>query len=168
MAFTHYPKLDAPLFAVLHYYGPDDPRNKGKPPAVGESVVLYGHAVNFTRYYGSIFCSQPLVLSMDFASDLKVAPIDPDPVFQGRTFDLALDHSFRKLFPVEDGLREITDEDLPGLNYDARTPEIKYSPEQGGLKFFQIIYGTYLRLTLTHKGTEPITALRFACCCSVF
>jgi len=177
MSFTHYPKLaeGAGLFGAVLWYAPGDPRNTlddirwrsgvrfhvaDQPIQSGESISLYGSAVNFTRYYGTTSADVPLELTFAFSNEERV--LVPSGVLvsgthpmTGKTVmvDSRLPGDVCGAFPVDPldpepsawptrkveglewpvrGIRDATDEDLPHLNYDGIALVSQYRPAAEG------------------------------------
>lgn len=167
MGFTHYPKLPEGycVFGSVLWFGAGDPRNTlHEPLAPGASAYMYGSSTNFTRFFGSAFCDQVIDVSFDFANDFRMPLRVPD----GK-LDLSLPSDLRELYAADEvGLREITDEDLPYLYYDAKALDILGHKAGTPKGMFVPIYGMYLRVTVTNRGEVPVSALRVVTVCSVF
>lgn len=190
MPFTHYPKLEENLFLSACWYGENDPRNTiDQPLAPGaEGVVLHGVAQNFTRFYGTVAADQPLDVTFSFSNEERVLVtgwtavggistlrLGDDPVLhQEPMFDSALPKEIREHYPVDErGLREVTDEDLGHLNYDGIALVSKFEPGAAGKpsvgdKFLVTIYGRFMRVQITNRGTAPVKKLRVFVRASVF
>lgn len=153
MPFTHYPKLvDNTIFAWVQPRPPD-----GKPflnmrpfselnlfkEAVkpGESVFAYQDAQNFTRFYGTIACDQPLEVICSFSND----EVGPDGSF-------------------------VTDETVSKLNYDGEGLRQLYNPDKQAAtgKYFTTIYGRWLRVEIKNVGKDEPKFMRVYTRGSVF
>jgi hypothetical protein len=185
MPFTHYPKLDSNTWCSVLWYGDGDRRNTlAAPLGVGESVAVYASAQNFTRFLGSVACDQPLEVTFAFSNEERVpvtawTAVGGNPavlIEQGGRYrqdqrpvlDSKLPADIREYYPADQlGLREITDEDLPDLHYDAVAQVMKYQPGGDG-KYLVTIYGAWLRVQVTNKGDGAPTFLRLFCRGSVF
>jgi hypothetical protein len=158
MAFTHYPKtVKNIVFAWVQPPPLDVEPKKGHPNFIGrpfseinlfkkpiapnEAVVAHHDAQPFTRFYGSIFSDQPLLVTFAFSND-ECGP---------------------------DG-NSVSDEALAHLNYDAEALKHIYNPEkqESTGRFFITIYGRWLRVTINNSGTELTNRLRLYCRGSVF
>lgn len=158
MPLSHYPKtVENVVFAWVQPAPPDVPPTPGLPdflgrlfseinrfrdPIVpGEFVVGYHDAQPFTRFYGSVFCDQPLDISLTFSND-EVA---------------------------SDGV-VVNDDNLGGLNYDAHGLHQRYDPakqEQTG-KLFSMIFGRWIRIEAKNIGDAQPKFLRLYLRGSVF
>src|SRR3989304_8720925 len=125
MSFTHYPKMDHPHLIHHVCFGPEDPRSTVGPLAPGQVVYAWHHAVNFTRFYGSIWAPSPVELTVAFANDRNVLPRG-HLTLDGAHMDASLAPAIRKYFPVQEGVRAVTDDDLPYLHYDALGTRVKF------------------------------------------
>jgi len=183
MSFTHYPKLaeGSGLFGSVLWYGKGDPRNTlAKPLKPGESVSIYGSAVNFTRYLGTTYSDQPLEISFAFGNEeVVLVPlghlVEAENPMTHETIlaDDRLPADIRGAFPVVNGLREATDEDLPSLNYDGVALVINYQPGKEGKpaigdKGTITIYGSVLRITVKNVGSAATSSVRHYTRASVF
>lgn len=153
MPFTHYPKLSANvIFAWVQPAPPDEPNFLNmprfsrlnrftKPLEPGQVLVGYQEAQNFTRFYGSIACDQPLEVVFTFSND-EVAP---------------------------DG-QWVTDDNIHKLNYDAEALKQIYDPSKQAQtgKYFVTIYGRWLRVEVKPTGKVPTEFLRVFVRGSVF
>lgn len=165
--------MDHPHLVHLVCYGPGDPRTTAKPLAPGDELVEYRHAVNFTRFYGSVYAPEPLEVAVWFANDQMVKAIAPYTTASGVVFDRAIDPGHQKYFPVKNELRIITDEDLPRLHYDALGTRVKYVPPTAdkdpiGDKVIVTIYGVYMKLSVRNTSAKTIDNYRVTICGSVF
>jgi hypothetical protein len=122
-----------PKFSELNLF-----RNPVEP---GNPVVGYHDAANFTRFFGSFFCDQPLLVVASFSNDETDARGD-----------------------------YVTDETLPELHYDAEALRHVYDPLKQGPtgKAFWVIFGRWVRVEVTNTGTAPTKVLRVAIKGSVF
>jgi len=176
MPFTHYPKLEENLFLFATWYGKGDPRNSIQSPLdVGGGVNLYGCAQNFTRFYGTIYCDQPLAVEFDFGNEDVVPAFNPATLPDGSVVDMGLPDDVRPYFPVGKltGLRAITDEDLLRINYDGKALVTNYQPAVSpgapiGDKFLVTIYGRWMRVCIANKGDKPVSSMRVFVRASVF
>lgn len=167
MAFTHYPKIETPSWGEALWFGQGDPRNTlFEPLAAKGTAVLWGSAVNFTRYYGSIHSDQPVEVAFDFAGDSKVLVQKPG-ILGDLEVDQSLPENIRHFYPARNGLRDVTDEDLKALHYDARAIEVSCKANSSA-KFVVTIYGLYLRVTARNLGESPAHSLRLYVFGSVF
>lgn len=153
MAFTHYPKTDTNvIFAWVSPAPPDKPNflNHPKfstlnllkaPIEPGKSVVAYHSAQNFTRFYGSLACDQPLEVCFTFSNDEV----------------------------TEDG-DWVTDENMKTLNYDAEALKQAYDPSKQAAtgKYLVTIYGRWLRVEVKNVGSKPTSWMRVYVRGSVF
>jgi hypothetical protein len=153
MPFTHYPKLDANvIFAWVWPKPADKPNFLGRPRfgrynliteplEAGKSVTGFHSAQNFTRFYGSIACDQPLEVTFSFSND-EVA---------------------------EDG-HWVTDASLPALHYDAEALKQAYDPQKQAAtgKYLVTIYGRWLRVDVKNVGKQPASTMRVFVRGSVF
>lgn len=112
-----------------------------EPLQPGETATAYHEALNFTRFMGSFASDQPLKVTLAFSNDDCTDAGDP-----------------------------ICDENLPLLNYDAIEGVKEYDPakQQATGKFFTIIYGRWLRVTVQNLGKEPTKFMRVYVRGSVF
>lgn len=167
-------------------YGDDDPRNTIVAPlAPGKSVSIFGSAVNFTRYFGTTYSDQPIEIVFAFSNEeVVLVPagnrIDMiNPMSKASvTADDRLPEEIRGVFPVVKGLRDATDEDLAGLNYDGIAQSTKYQPGQVnelvvtkapiGDKQLVTIYGSALQVAVRNIGDKAIEQLRVFVRGSVF
>jgi hypothetical protein len=150
MPMTHYPKNSENLvFAWVQPPPPDIKPQKGLPDFLGrpfsemnrfeqpigpgESVVGYHDAQPFTRFYGTIYCTQPLEVSLVFSNDEIAA----------------------------DG-RVVSDGNIDKLHYDGEALRQFYDPQKQGPtgKFFVTIYGRFIRVEIKNTGDAPTKELR--------
>ncbi len=145
MPFTHYPKLvDNIIFAWVQPAPPARPpflnmrafselNRFDKAIEPGKSVVAYQDAQNFTRFYGSIACDQPLEVTFSFSNE----EVDADGAW-------------------------ITDESIASLHYDAEALRQLYDPSKQGPtgKYFVTIFGRWLRVEIKNVGDRPTSRLR--------
>jgi|HubBroStandDraft_5_1064220.scaffolds.fasta_scaffold917426_1 hypothetical protein len=153
MPFTHYPKLaDNIIFAWVQ---PPPPRQKpflnmrpfadlnlfDEPIEPGKAVVAYQDAQNFTRFYGSIACDQPLEVTFAFSND-----------------EVDIDGGY------------VTDDNIEKLHYDAEGLKQLYDPGKQGPtgKYFVTIYGRWLRVEIKNTGKQVPTFMRVYTRGSVF
>jgi len=155
---SHYPKTVTNLvLAWVQPPPPDVAPRKGLPDFLGRpfseinrfqkpvdpGAVVHGHhdAQPFTRFYGSVFSDQPLLITLAFSND----ECGPDGGF-------------------------VSDEGLPQLNYDAEALKHSFDPERPGPtgRFFVTIYGRWLRVSIQNTGGAPTKKLRLYCRGSVF
>lgn len=153
MPYTHYPKLVWNLLFAWRWPAPkvekaflnqpkfSDFNLMKEPLANGQQVEFHHDAGNFTRFMGSIACDQPLEVTLAFSNDEC----------------------------TDDGAY-VTDDNLKDLHYDAIESVKPYDPkrtkETG--KFFTIIYGRWLRVTVKNVGDKPIEWMRVYVRGSVF
>jgi hypothetical protein len=151
--FTHYPKLSANVIcAWVQPAPPDKPNFLGhprfamlnrfvKPLEPGSTLVAYQEAINFTRFFGSIACDQPLEVVVTFSND-----------------------------EVDDDGHYVTDENIYQLHYDAEERRHLYDPSKQAAtgKFFSMIFGRWLRVEVKNVGTSPTGLLRLYVRGSVF
>lgn len=184
MPFTHYPKLEENTFLAACWYGKDDPRSATldvfgsqalkSPPAPGKEILLHGCAQNFTRFYSTLHADQPVKVTYAFSNEDRVLVPRPDPPNPSPAHDKRLPEKIRKYYPIDvRGRREITDEDLPGLNYDGVAMVQNYKPASEGKpavgdKALVTIYGRWLRVVVANMGEKPVGQLRFYLRASVF
>ena len=145
MAFTHYPKNSSSvIFAWVYPRPPDKPNFLNHPRfntlnlataplQPGESVVACHSANDFTRFFGSIACDQPIDASFHFSND--------ETTDQGDF---------------------VTDENMGSLHYDAEALRLAYDPTKQAAtgKWLCTIYGRWIRVSMTNTGKAPITYLR--------
>ncbi len=111
------------------------------PIEPGKSVVAYQDAQNFTRFYGSIACDQPLEVTFSFSNE------------------------------EVDGLGEpVSDETIAHLHYDAEALKQLYDPTKQGPsgKYFVTIFGRWLRVEVKNVGKATTQNLRVFVRGSVF
>jgi hypothetical protein len=145
--FTHYPKLEKNLVHSAYWRGEGDIRNTmGVPLGPGETITGFASAINFTRFYGSIFADQPLQLVLSFGNDEDHALPDPR-------------------YPDTEELQDLTDP--ADAHYDVVAQEVM-SEGGAGEGFFCIIYGKWLKIEITNTGDEPVKVLRCFTRASVF
>jgi hypothetical protein len=148
-------------------------------------VAVYGSSVNFTRYFGTTYSDQPLEISFAFSNEeVAVVPIAnqveaENPMTRELVVaDDRLPADIRGAFPVVNGLREATDEDLPDLNYDGLALINLYKPGEvvdlvvkkppSGEKGLVTIYGSALRIVVRNVGDKALGACRVFVRGSVF
>lgn len=104
-----------------------------EPIGPGQVVVGYHDAQPFTRFYGTIYCTQPLEVSLSFSNDEVAA----------------------------DG-RVVSDDNIDKLHYDGEALRQIYDPQKQGPtgKFFVTIYGRFLRVEIKNTGDAPTKELR--------
>lgn len=153
MPFTHYPKLSGNVvFAYVQPQPPDRPGFLGQPSfhsingfenplQPGEAVAGYLEAQPFTRFYGSIFCDQPLEVTFSFSND----ECGPDGHW-------------------------VNDDNLSLLHYDAEALKQLYSPDKHTQcsKYFVTIFGRWLKVSIKNTGTKPTEQTRIYVRGSVF
>jgi len=153
MPFTHYPKLEANvIFAWVSPAPPAKPNflnhpkfsslNLAKEPIpAGQSAIAYHSAQNFTRFYGSIACDQPLEVTFSFSND-----------------EVSADGDW------------VNDENMETLNYDAEALKLAYDPLKQAAtgKYLVTIYGRWLRVEVKNVGTRPTGKIRVFVRGSVF
>lgn len=178
MGFSHLPRVVDNLVASFVWRADGDPRNTlARPLAPGESADVFAEAHNFSRLLGTLRSDRKVELWAAFGNEDRVPPRG-DPVLC-RPFErcdllcdevrqrwLAVDpwlpEGSRGFFPVGgDGLRAITDEDLPDLDYEGAGPPHLYDPAQRvpADRFFVPIYGRWIRARVTCVDNFPTTAL---------
>jgi len=125
--------LGHPRFSTLNRFR--------EPLEPGKSVVAYQEAINFTRFFGSIACDQPLEIVVSFSND-EVAP---------------------------DG-HWVTDANIDQLSYDAEERRHLYDPGKQAVtgKFFSMIFGRWLKIEARNTGKAPTRCLRLYVRGSVF
>jgi len=148
-------------------------------------MAIYGSAVNFTRYYGTTYSDQPLEITFAFSNEeVAVVPVaNQVQVASPMTHEIVaaddrLPKNIRGAFPVVGGLREVTDEDLPELNYDGVALVNMYRPGEvidlvtlkppTGDKGLITIYGSALRIVVKNTGEKALGACRVFVRGSVF
>jgi hypothetical protein len=155
---THYPKnSDNLVFAWFQPAPPDVPVAVGVPDFLGRpfsemnrfkesvcadgSVIAYHDAQPFTRFYGTLFCDQPLEFTILFSND----EVDPDG-------------------------RVVRDDNIHELRYDGEALRQLYDPKKQAAtgKFFVTIYGRFLRAEVKNLGSDPTREMRVAVRGSVF
>lgn len=101
----------------------------------------YQEAINFTRFFGSIACDQPLEVVISFSND-EVAP---------------------------DG-HWVTDDNINQLHYDAEERRHTYDPKKQAVtgKFISMILGRWLRIEVKNTGPAAPEFLRLFVRGSVF
>jgi hypothetical protein len=153
MPLTHYPKVvNATVMAWVQPAPPDgklfhsQPKfselNRFREPIEpGKMVVGYHDGISFTRFFGSFFCDQPLLIVASFSND-----------------------------EVDEQGNYITDETMPALHYDAEALRHVYDPTKQGPtgKAFFVIFGRWVRVAVTNTGTAPTKATRIYIRGSVF
>jgi hypothetical protein len=158
MPLTHYPKtVQNIVMAWVQPPPPDVAPDEGMPDFVGApfseinlwkepiapgtSVVGYHDAQPFTRFYGSIFSSQPLEVSLSFSND----EVDADGHW-------------------------ITDENISSINYDVEALKQLYDSKKQAQtgKFFVTIFGRFLRGEIKNVGDVPTEKIRVYVRGSVF
>ena len=153
MPYAHYPKtIENLLFA---WVWPRPPRKRGflGSPSfakrnlakaklkAGEEVVAYHDATSFTRIFGSIACDQPLEVTVDFAND-----------------------------ECDDEGNPVSDANIAKLHYDAQALKQAYDPDKQAAtgKYFTMIFGRWLRVTVKNTGSKDAKLLRVFARGSVF
>lgn len=158
MPFSHYPKTVGNIvFAWVQPPPLHAPSRKKHPNFLGgpfselnrfrralepgETDSGYHDAQPFTRFYGSFFSDQPLLITFSFSND----ECGPDGDY-------------------------VSDETLPQLNYDAEALRHTYEPEKQAAtgRFFITIYGRWLRMVIQNNGVKATEKLRLYCRGSVF
>ena len=109
----------------------------------GASFVAYHSAQNFTRFFGSLASDQPLELGCSFSND-EVAP----------SGEAICDENLKDLFYDAEALHQAFDPTKPKIN--------------NGGKFFITIFGRWICVELTNRGSAPTSVLRAYLRCSVF
>ncbi len=104
-----------------------------EPIEPGESVVAHHDAQPFTRFYGTVFCDQPLEVTLAFSND--------DVNADGRV---------------------VGDDNIDQLHYDGEALKQLYDPQKQGPtgKFFVTIYGRFIRVEIKNTGDAPTQELR--------
>lgn len=156
--FSHYPKIVGNIvFAWVQPPPPDVEHQKGRPNFVGRpfselnrfrgplepAEVLTGchDAQPFTRFYGSVFCDQPLEVSLTFSND-----------------------------EVDAEGHAVNDTNIGDLHYDALGVRQIYDPtkqDQTG-KIFSMIFGRWIRVEIKNAGDRAISRMRLCIRGSVF
>jgi len=166
MSFTHYPKTYENLVTAFQWPPPpvelvkykvweDTPEGEQEverelphwnlltKAVLSEDIhTCYIAAQPFTKFYGTLFSSQPLEVEFHFANNVVNAQGGP-----------------------------IVDEDLPKLNYDGTALKFTYDkedPKKNKDAFMVIIHGSWLRVRFKHLGKDPIEELRLFVRGSVF
>lgn len=112
-----------------------------EPISTDGSVIGHHDAQPFTRFYGTLFCDQPLEFTILFSND-EVSP---------------------------DG-RVVCDDNIHELHYDGEALRQRYDPKKQAAtgKFFVTIYGRFLRAEVKNLGPDPTRELRVFVRGSVF
>lgn len=153
MPFTHYPKLDANvIFAWVWPRPPDKPNFLNHPRFdrlnraddmldPGETFLAFHSAQNFTRFYGTLFCDQPLEFTISFSND-----------------------------EVTDEGDWVTDDNIHALHYDGEALRQAYDPTKQAAtgKYLATIYGRWLRVEIKNVGKATTEKMRVYVRGSVF
>lgn len=131
---------------------PDKPNFKNHPRfsrlniaketlAPGEVFTAFHSAQNFTRFYGTVACDQPLEVTFAFSND-----------------------------EVTDDGDWVTDENMSSLHYDGEALRQAYDPTKQAAtgKYFVTIYGRWIRAEIKNVSTKPTTWMRVYARGSVF
>lgn len=112
-----------------------------EPLPAGATVVAHHSAQNFTRFYGSIKCDQPLEILFEFSND-----------------------------EVTDEGDWVTDASMSTLSYDAEALRLAYDPAKQAAtgKYLVTIYGRWLRVQIKNTGSKPAEKMRVYVRGSVF